>query len=159
MAHIPVVFLVITKLIAFSKGYILCGTKRSPKMNGDKNNNLFSMVLRSFNWFLLGKVKQNVFHYHLGTRRHTDRLVKDLAIVFLFLWLLAFWSLGFFARKQRLKNGWPLSAPPRAYFWHSQLPKKIFGERWNQTAFIKKKWEVLMKIEGIHALSKSSGHF
>ena len=49
MAHIPVVFLVITKLIAFSKGYILCGTKRSPKMNGDKNNNLFSMVLRSFN--------------------------------------------------------------------------------------------------------------
>ena len=56
MAHIPVVFLVITKLIAFSKGYILCGTKRSPKMNGDKNNNLFSMVLRSFNCFLFGKV-------------------------------------------------------------------------------------------------------
>ena len=54
---------------------------------------------------------------------------------------------------RRLKNGCPLSAPPRAYFYHPQLPKKIFGESWHQTAFTKKNWEVLMKIEGIQALS------
>ena len=30
---------------------------------------------------------------------------------------------------------------------------KNFGENWNQTAFNKKKWEVLMKIEEIHAIS------
>ena len=71
MAHIPVVFLVITKLIAFSKGYILCGTKRSPKMNGDKNNNLFSMELRSFNCFLFGKVN-NIETFPLRTDVRDD---------------------------------------------------------------------------------------
>ena len=43
-------------------------------------------------------------------------------------------------RMWRLKNEWPLSAPPRAYFYHPQLPKK-------------KIWEFLMKIDGIHAIS------
>ena len=37
-----------------------------------------------------------------------------------------------------LKNGWPLSAPPMAYFYHPQLLKFFFGESWHQTAFTKK---------------------
>ena len=35
----------------------------------------------------------------------------------------------FLARMRRLKNGWPLSAPPRIYFYHPQLLKKKFGKR------------------------------
>ena len=48
-----------------------------------------------------------------------------------------FLSNTFFARMWRLKN-WPLSAPSSANFYHPQLLKKIFGESWNPTAFIKK---------------------
>jgi len=50
---------------------------------------------------------------------------------------LAFESIFFLARMWQLKNRWPLLAPPRAYFYHPQLPKNIFGECWRQTAFAK----------------------
>ena len=38
-----------------------------------------------------------------------------------------------------LKNGCPLSVPPRAHFCHPYLPKKYFGESWHQTTLTKKK--------------------
>jgi hypothetical protein len=55
-------------------------------------------------------------------------LMKDLTIPLLFSLIVSFWEHTFFARMRRLKNGCPLSAPPRAYFYHPQLPKNFFGE-------------------------------
>ena len=66
-------------------------------------------------------------------------LVKDLTNHLLFLLIVSFWEHTFFARMRRLKNGWLLSAPPRAYFYHPQLPKKFFGESWHQAALTQKK--------------------
>ena len=67
--------------------------------------------------------------------------VKDLTNRLLLLLFVSFWEHTFFARMWRLKNGWPLSAPSSAYFYHPQFLKKKFGESWNHTAFIKKKFE------------------
>ena len=68
-------------------------------------------------------------------------LVKDLTNRVLFTQAQSFWEHTFLARMRRLKNGWPLSAPPRAYFYHPQLLKKFFGKSWNQTAFTKKEFQ------------------
>ena len=65
-------------------------------------------------------------------------LVKDLTNILLFQFIATFWEHIFLARMRCLKNGWPLSAPPRAYFYHPQLLKKKFGKSWHQTAFTKK---------------------
>ena len=51
-------------------------------------------------------------------------LVKDLKIFLLFRLIVSFREHTSFARMRRLKNGCPLSARPRAYFYHSQLPPK-----------------------------------
>ena len=56
--------------------------------------------------------------------------MKDLTNQVLFLQAQSFWEHTFLARMQCLKNGWPHSAPPRAYFYHPQLLKKKFGESW-----------------------------
>ena len=104
-----------------------------------------------------------------------------------FLQAQRFWDRTFFTRMQCLKNGWPLSVPPRAYFYHPQLLKTFFGESWHLTSdkknldklqycittvicpgffesdinrFHQKRiWEFLMKIEGIQALSIPSRSF
>ena len=60
---------------------------------------------------------------------------------------IIFWEHRFLARMRCLKNGWPLLAPPIAYFHHPQFLKKEFGESWHQIAFTKKNVEVLVKIE------------
>ena len=64
--------------------------------------------------------------------------VKDLTNRLLFPLIVSFWEHNFLARMRHLKNGWPLSAPPRVYFYHPQLLKKNFGDSWHQTAFTKK---------------------
>ena len=80
-------------------------------------------------WRKIGRIYKNVCHFFLIFFWWTI-----WQIVFFFLWWLAFGSILFF-----LKNGCPFSAPPRAYFYHPQLPKNNLGESWNQTAFTQKK--------------------
>ena len=99
----------------------------------------------------------NLFLEVFSDPKSLYRRCKDLTNRLLFLLIISFWEHIHLARMWRLKNGWPLSVPPRAYFYHPQLPKKLFGESWNQTAFTKKIWEFVIKIEGIHTISALDG--
>ena len=83
--------------------------------------------------------------------------MKDLTNRVSFLQAQSFWEHTFLARMRRLKNGWPLSAPPRAYFYHPQLLKKKLVQADIKQLSQKKNWEVLMKIEEIQALSVLDG--
>ena len=70
-------------------------------------------------------------------------LVKDLTNRLLFHLIVSFWEHTFLARMWCLKNRWPLSAPPRAYFYHPQLIKKklrSFDENWRNTSDICIRW-------------------
>ena len=73
----------------------------------------------------------------------------------IFLQAQSFLEHTFLTRVRRLKNGWPLSAPPRACFYHPQLLKKKFVKADITQLSPKKIWEVLIKIEGIQAISAS----
>ena len=84
-------------------------------------------------------LKLHFFNFHQNFLNFF--LVKDLTNRVLFLQAQSFWEHTFLARMRHLKNGWPLSAPPRVCFYHPQLLKKHFGKSWHQTAFAKIKFE------------------
>ena len=68
---------------------------------------------------------------------------KTSVIFSIFIWLLAFGSILFFARRWHLKNGRPLSAPPGAIFISLNFQKKRL-EKMTSNSFhqknIKKFW-------------------
>ena len=68
-------------------------------------------------------------------------LVKDLTNRILFSSDHSFWEHIFWARMWCLKNGWPLSVPPMAYFYHPQhIGNNV--RKWRlMSAFTKKRFE------------------
>ena len=90
----------------------------------------------------LTELKKNVCHFLNFPQNFLKFfLVKDLTNHFFFT-RSKLWRAHFFTRMQRLKNGWPLSAPPRAYayFYHPQLPKfwwKLISNSFHQKKFQK----------------------
>ena len=61
----------------------------------------------------------------------------------LFLLIGSFREHIFLTRMWWLKNGWPLSSPPKPIFYHLQLPKKdliSFDEIWRNTSRVRTRW-------------------
>ena len=87
-------------------------------------------------WSMLLGFKWNFFNFLWKLSKIF--LVENLTDRFFYSFNHSFWEHIFLARMWCLKNGWQLSAPPRTYFYHPQLFKKIYRESWDLTAFTKK---------------------